>query len=139
MKFNCYIKYLKISLFNFRHTWIICNTQNFIQIFWGRKKSPKIHCLLKDGIPGLQFFKMKNAAQLLNSLNVSQKIEITPIFQLDNPIISKVAINFNNIKRISQKKKKIYKRIISSELFISNLRKSSVEYHKSASRRYLYF
>lgn len=80
---------------------------------------------------------MKNVSQLLNSLNVSQKIEITPIFQLDNPIVSKVSLNFNKIKRISQKK--MYKKIISSELFISNLRKSSAEYHKSASRRYAYF
>lgn len=77
---------------------------------------------------------MKNVTSLLNSPNVMQKIESNPIIQLDNPITSKPKSNLNNTKNIP--KKRLKPRIHCLPDMLSNLKKSSVEYQKIASRRY---
>lgn len=79
---------------------------------------------------------MKNVAQLINTPNVTQKLESNPILQLDNPITSKAQKNSNPTKKILRKRG--ISKVSCSDEILSNLQKASVEYHKIASKRYHY-
>ena len=77
---------------------------------------------------------MKSVTQLINSPNVTQRLESNPILQLDNPTTSKAQRNSNPTKKILRKGG-ISKVSCSIEI-LSNLQKASVEYHNIASKRY---
>ena len=77
---------------------------------------------------------MKSVTQLINSPNVTQRLESNPILQLDNPTTSKAQRNSNPTKKILRKGG-ISKVSCSIEI-LSNLQKASVEYHNIVSKRY---
>lgn len=85
-------------------------------------------------IPGSARLTMKNVAQLLNSPEVAKKIESNPAFQMDNPIKAKIAPSTNLTKNIFRKRKT--SKITWTEDLVTNLRKTSAEYQKMASKRY---
>ena len=76
---------------------------------------------------------MKNVTSLINSPNVTQKIESNPILQLDNPITSKYKLNLNNTKNIPRKRFKSKIRCLPEML--SSIKMSSADYQKIASRK----
>lgn len=76
---------------------------------------------------------MKNVTFLINSPNVTRKIESNPILQLDNPITSKSKSNLNNTKHITRKRFK--SKINCSPEMLSSIKRSSADYQKIASKR----
>lgn len=76
---------------------------------------------------------MKNVTSLINSPNITRKIESNPILQLDNPLTSKSKPNLNNTKNIMRKRFK--SKIHCSPEMVSSIKRSSVDYQKIASKR----